>query len=280
MSSTATHHSLPAESQQAHIPTINLLCQYETSSRAFRDAVNKYFPSLYEGTNVIVHNCKLANLPSTIQYDAIVSPANSYGFMDGAFDDAISIALSPNPIEGYDWTTKKVQSALYQKSRGYAPPGSCTIIDVRRDSAWHDIKRAEESRMWEDAEEKTTGETSEASNEHKGGCKYIALCPTMRVPRQVKWDREVIFGCIWSLLCALDAHNREEHDPQLKIKSILMTPLATGVGKVSEARWAAQCVLAMKYWLEAVHNPQKWMNLQWSDVYYDSSVLLDSTHNM
>ena len=273
MSSTAAHQPLPAESQKPHLPTINLLCRFETSSQAFQDAVKKYFPNLFEATNVTIYNCSLARLPSEVRFDAIVSPANSYGFMDGAFDDAISITLSPNPREGYGWTTKKVQTTLYQKWRGYAPPGSCTLIDVRKDSTWHQIKRAEQN-------SKSTAEAPEESGEHKGGCKYIALCPTMRVPREVKWDREVIFECIWSLLCAIDGHNREVHDPELQIKSILMTPLATGVGKVTEAKWAAQCVMAMMYWVEAVENPQKWSNLQWEDVYDDSSEMLDSTNSL
>jgi hypothetical protein len=193
--------------------------------------------------------------------------------MDGAFDDAISIALSPNTKEGYGWTTRKVQTALYQESRGYAPPGSCTLIDVRRDSAWHEIKRAEQN-------EKGTSEVPEALKDYNGGCKYIALCPTMRVPREVKWDREVISECIWSLFCAIDANNREMKDPELQINSILMPPLATGVGRVSEAKWAAQCVMALKFWLEAVENPDKWSNLQWEHVYDDSWEMLDSTNDI
>jgi O-acetyl-ADP-ribose deacetylase (regulator of RNase III) len=273
MSSNDTHTPLPAENQNLLLPKINLLCRFETSSVAFQNAVNKYFPTLYEAANITIHSCSLAKLPSEVQFDAIVSPANSYGFMDGAFDDAISIALSPNSREGYGWTTKKVQTTLYQKWRGYAPPGSCTIVDVRKDSAWHDIKRAE-------LNGKHTGEALEESGDHKGGCKYIALCPTMRVPQEVKWDREVIFECIWSLLCAVDVHNRETNDPKLQIKSILMTPLATGVGKVSEAKWAAQCVMAMKYWVEAVENPEKWSKLQWEDVYDGSSNMLDSTQDL
>jgi O-acetyl-ADP-ribose deacetylase (regulator of RNase III) len=235
--------------------------------------VEKYFPTLYEATNVTIHNCSLARLPSEVQFDAIVSPANSYGFMDGAFDDAISIALSPNPREGYGWTTNKVQATLYQKWRGYAPPGSCTLVDVRKDSTWHELKRGEEN-------SNTTAEAPEESGKHKGGCKYIALCPTMRVPRKVDWDREVVFECAWSLWCALDAHNREVENSALQIKSILMTPLATGTGKVSEAKWAAQYVMAMKYWIEAVENPRKWSNLKWYDVYYDSSEMLDSTDKL
>jgi O-acetyl-ADP-ribose deacetylase (regulator of RNase III) len=271
--SSAAAQPVQAESQAPRLPTINLLCRYKSASKAFDDAVKKYFPNLHELTTITTYNCSLAQLPSEVQFDAIVSPANSYGFMDGAFDDAITIALSPNTLEGYGWTTKKVQTSLYQQSRGYAPPGSCTLIDARKDSAWYDIKRAEKT---DDSTEKAPKENTE----HKGGCKYIALCPTMRVPRQVKWDREVIFECMWSLLCVIDKHNREVQQPELQIKSILMTPLATGVGKVSDEKWAAQCVMAMKYWVEAVQNPQKWSNLQWEEVYYDQSELLDSTHDM
>src|ERR1700760_4518953 len=111
MSSTATHQPLPRESQKPRLPTINLLCREETSSEAFEDAVKMFFPNLYELTNITIHNCSMAKLPSKVQFDAIVSPANSYGFMDGAFDDAISVALSPNRREAYGWTTRKVQAA-------------------------------------------------------------------------------------------------------------------------------------------------------------------------
>jgi len=274
MASTTAHPPLPAGSQTPRLPTINLLCRFDSNSQAFEAAVQKYFPTLHQETNITIHNCSLARLPASVQYDAIVSPANSYGFMDGAFDDAISIALSPNPREGYGWTTKKVQSELYKRWRGYAPPGSCTMIDVRRDGAWHDVKRAEFTQKG--GSEQAYVEIAE----HAGGCKYIALCPTMRVPREVKWDREVIFECIWSLLCAIDTHNLEVTDESLRIESILMTPLATGIGKVSEAKWAAQCVLGLKYWLEAAKNPGKWGNLQWEDVYDDSSEVLDSTDEL
>jgi O-acetyl-ADP-ribose deacetylase (regulator of RNase III) len=263
----------PAEGQKPRLPKINLLCRFKTSSQAFRDAVKKYFPNLDHFTTITIHECALAKLPTEVKFDAIVSPANSYGFMDGAFDDAISIFLSPNTREGYGWTTKKVQATLYKKWRGYAPPGSCTVVDIRKDSAWNEIKRAEQN-------DQSTIQVLEESKEHRNGCRYIALCPTMRVPRQIKWDREVVFECMWSLFCAIDAHNREANDAEAHIESILITPFGTGIGKLSEAKWAAQCVMAMKYWIEAVQNPDKWSNLQWEDVYDDSSKMLDSTDNL
>lgn len=42
-----------------------------------------------------------------------------------------------------------------------------------------------------------------------------------------------------------------------------MTPLAAGVGKVSRERWAAQTVLAMRHFWEAVERPLVWGALQW-----------------
>lgn len=261
--------------QKPQLPAIHLLTRFEKDSKAFQDAVDEYFPTLNQYTTITINNCSLAKLPASVAYDTIVSPANSYGFMDGAFDDAITKALSPNPREGYGWTTKKVQNSLYQQSRGYAPPGSCTIIDVRRDAAWHEIKNAEKPGTAHSLD-------PVAGEEHKAGCKWIALCPTMRVPRTVKWDKEVVFECIWSLLCAIDTHNQKLQDPESQIKTILMTPLATGVGRVSEQKWAAQCVLAMRYWVEAVENPGKWSNLQWEHVYDDScqTMMLESTHDL
>jgi hypothetical protein len=52
-----------------------------------------------------------------------------------------------------------------------------------------------------------------------------------------------------------------------KIKSILMTPLATGVGQVSYRRWAEQCVLALKQWIDASQNPERWSNLSWGQIF-------------
>ena len=83
----------------------------------------------------------------------------------------------------------------------------------------------------------------------------------MRMPADANWDREVVYECIWSLLCAGKAPEGEE-----EIRSILMTPLATGVGRLSPERWAAQAVLAMKHFTEASENPEKWSSLGWADL--------------
>lgn len=94
----------------------------------------------------------------------------------------------------------------------------------------------------------------------------------MRTPQDVSWDREIVYECIWSLLCAVDKHNRAVRHGHAgkgdtEIRSLLMTPLATGAGNVPEKRWAEQCVLAMKHWVEAVEHPEVWALVGWKDVF-------------
>ena len=92
----------------------------------------------------------------------------------------------------------------------------------------------------------------------------------MRVPQEVQWDREVVYECMWSLLCAVDKHNRSVKDmggaDGSRIQRLMMSPLATGVGGVSAERWAAQVVLATKHFVMAVEDPMKWSALGWGDL--------------
>ncbi|KAF7195844.1 hypothetical protein HII31_02861 [Pseudocercospora fuligena] len=101
----------------------------------------------------------------------------------------------------------------------------------------------------------------------------------MRIPWDVRWDREVVYECIWSLLCAVDGHNRQirhRGGVEKPIKSVLMTPLATGCGMVSYERWAEQTVLAMKYFVEAVEKPEVWSRMTWENV-FQKQVELNAT---
>lgn len=82
----------------------------------------------------------------------------------------------------------------------------------------------------------------------------------MKTPTDVRWDKEVVYEAIWSLLCAIDKHDRSApHDTQ--IRTILMAPLATGNGAVSATKWAIRPVLALKHFSDALKNPQAWSSL-------------------
>ncbi|KAK7190600.1 hypothetical protein DPSP01_007256 [Paraphaeosphaeria sporulosa] len=212
----------------SHLPSIHLLCLEESHITSFTTALRTYnAPSL----DITYHHGTLSSLSQSTHFDAIVSPANSYARMDGGFDDALSRALSP--ADDYMALTRVASEALYAEHRGFLPPGSCMLISLEdtrlRGNAW--------------------------------GCTWLALCPTMKVPQRVEWDREVVYECIYALLAAVDRRNRrlsEEGVERREIRSVLITPLATGYGRWSAERWAAQTVLALKHFAEVVEAGKNW----------------------
>ncbi|KAF5680770.1 hypothetical protein FHETE_158 [Fusarium heterosporum] len=217
-----------------HIPRIHLLCMEEKFSDAFEIA--RKSRKLPDSVSIEIRNCALSQLPENVKFDTIVSPANSYGRLDGAFDDAISRQFSPR--DDYLALTRVAQAQLYKTWRGFAPPGTCTLVHIP--------------------------EEFDARSRNVYGTRRVALCPTMRMPANVQWDKEVVYECIWSLLCAIDNRNRDTTND--RIESVLMTPLATGVGRVSAEKWAWQTILAMKHFVEASENPEKWSSLGWEDL--------------
>lgn len=219
------------------IPRFNVLCMETKYITALDKALTKYWPSHASTPKIDITtiNHSLSAVPPSTKFELIVSPANSYGRLDGAFDDAISRAFCL-PHHPYDTLTEEVQKVLYEKYRGFAPPGTCTLVPFPFD--------LEGMNDW--------------------GCKWVAICPTMRLPTNVTWDREVIYECVWSLLVELERWNRGRHED--RIESILITPLATGVGRVSSERWAAQFVLALKHFVDALERPERWSQLDWMEL--------------
>ena len=158
-----------------------------------------------------------------------------------SFDEYLSDALVPK--EEFEAPTHHVQSVLYKRYRGYMPPGTCEIVSI-------------------------AGTKFDAKvNKHK--CNFIAMCPTMRIPEDVTWDREIVYNCTWSLLCAIDNYNAN-CTPDKRIKTVLCPGLATGIGKVSAKKCAMQMALAFKHYEMAVSHRQKWSALTWEDT--DASV--------
>lgn len=122
-----------------------------------------------------------------------------------------------------------MQDKLHEEWKGFAPPGTCTLVDLPQD--------------WTSRDREPT-----ARSKNVWGTQWLALCPTMRVPSNVTWDREVVYECIWSLLNAIYKHNRAAETSGTKmITSMCMSPLATGSGFVSEERWASQMCLAIRH---------------------------------
>ncbi|KAL2820878.1 hypothetical protein BDW59DRAFT_112315 [Aspergillus cavernicola] len=256
-----------------NIPQIHLLCMEEKFIDAFNTTLPTSWPTYYSTQTgsapppvpkITIHNTALASLSPTTKFDLIVSPANSYGRLDGAFDDAISRAFC-RPHHDYDTLTNAAQRVLYERYRGFAPPGSCTLVPF-------------------------PGELVKGDGEEGGnpwGCKWVAICPTMRTPDSARWDREVVYECVWSLLCAVEGWNRDvgsgraggHGHGQGRIESVLVTPMATGCGGVSAQKWAAQFVLAIRHFVDAVERPERWKKLGWREIYEDTSDV-EKTWNM
>ncbi|KAG5938998.1 hypothetical protein E4U53_007913 [Claviceps sorghi] len=200
MSATATTSS--------QIPHIHLLCMHSQHAEAFLDAAQKYH--LPSSVTFKIHKTVLEFIPATTKFDLVVSPANSYGRLDGGFDDAISRAFSPQ--HDYLALTQAAQDKLYYEWYGFAPPGSCTLVRIPDEFA--------------------------ATSKNVWGTKYLALCTTMRTPQSVAWDREIVYESIWSLLVSIEKHNRrvlyvgrDSDGESIRIQSILLTPVATGIGR-------------------------------------------------
>ncbi|KAL2863421.1 uncharacterized protein BJX67DRAFT_261813 [Aspergillus lucknowensis] len=243
-----------------NIPTFHLLCMEKKHLDAFNAALPIHWPSYNSSTNnppvkITTHNSSLAALPTSTKFDLVVSPANSYGRLDGAFDDAISRAFCL-PHHPYDTLTRAAQKVLYEKYRGFLPPGACELVPFPEEL----LRRA-----------------GEGGNEW--GCKWVGLCPTMRTPDDVRWDREVVYECVWTLLCAVERWNRGldaseggagKYKERGRIGSVLMTPMATGCGAVSPQKWAAQLVLAIRHFVDALERPERWQSLGWREIYQDT----------
>lgn len=155
------------------------------------------------------------------------------------FDHYLSKAFQPSKSE-YLSLTHVVQAALYKEWTGFAPPGTCTLVCL----------------------------PPALANANRYGCTWIAVVPTMRVPEDVRWNRDIIYDSMWSLLVALARH----HDAAVAsgeepaIKKVVVTGLATGCGMVSLTCCAEQMALAVRHFLDARANEGKWSQLDWGSV--------------
>lgn len=94
-----------------------------------------------------VHNCKLWQVPET-SYDILFTPGNSYGLMDGGFDQAVR--------DLYPGSEAQVQSSIRTFHHGLLPIGTSLDISLKHSIA--------ETWIW---------------------TKRLMYAPTMRVPQAI-----------------------------------------------------------------------------------------------
>ncbi|PVF95266.1 macro domain-like protein [Serendipita vermifera] len=207
-------------------------------------AIKKYFPDPKEAPFTVVEGFlgKVDN--KILECECMVSPANSFGIMDGGYD----MALTNNfrGPENNKWKlTNIVQDHLRDEWHGYLPPGCCTIVSLPPDLAGD-------------------------KNPWKAHC--MAVLPTMRVPSNVQWNKDLVYNCMWSLQVAIDSWNRT-HPENQRINRVLTTGLGTGTGGVHPTVAAEQMVLAVKHFMgPPVDHPR------WGDAIYGLDDEIEATY--
>lgn len=177
--------------------------------------VNKNL-TIEERANFTILEGKLEDFDG--KFDCIVSPANSNARLDGAFDLIISKMFAP-----YDsmQVTRHAQKYIYAAYNGYQPPGTSMMIPM----------------------------LPFASNAYD--CRYLLHTPTMRMPSDVRWNKEIVYNCMWTLLCEIRRHNIVNKD---KIKSVFLVGLATGIGRIPPSVAASQMILAYRHFIDNLKN--------------------------
>lgn len=130
--------------------------------------------------------------------------------------------------------TNHVQQVLRKRWRGFAPPQSCTLVELPTDVS--------------------------GPGGNPWGARVLAVLPTMRVPEEVNWHKDLVYNSMWTLLVEVLRWNEEHGDDEL-IRKVLITGLGTGTGELSAERCAAQMVLAVKHFQEGWPEEPSWRDV-------------------
>ncbi|CAG8789974.1 7695_t:CDS:1, partial [Acaulospora morrowiae] len=170
-------------------------------------------------------------LLKTHQAECMVSPANSFGLMDGGIDYYISEYYG-----GVDELIPIVQKEIDLNWCGEQNVGTCLLVDVK------------------DLIEKT-GDSTDQSRKNRP--RYIAHCPTMRTPKALDVNDDIVYRCTWSMLCAVKKHNAKVLAGDIRhrrINAVICAGFGTGVGGYPEKLCAKQMMLAVRNFVEAPAN--------------------------
>lgn len=162
--------------------------------------------------------------------DAIVSPANSFGFMDGGIDMVFS--------NHFGWQMQhRLQAFLKENHDGELPVGQAVIIETLSSN---DSKKKFEN------------------PEFNGGklIKYLISAPTMRIPMNVT-DTVNAYLAFRAVIRAVKEHNDSAKNAQNQITSVLCPGLGTAVGKMPHTRCAFQMRQAFEICALEKKNPLK-----------------------
>lgn len=139
--------------------------------------------------------------------------------------------------------TDHCQTYIHDNWHGFVPPGSCAIVPLPEDV------RGPHKNPWH-----TTS---------------LAILPTMHIPEDVSWHKDLVYHAMWTLLVEIKKRNQlvlvgeDGANSSSSIHTVLMTGLGTGQGGISVKRCAQQMVLAVKHWQQQ-GLPEN--HVRWEDV--------------
>ncbi|KAG8801577.1 hypothetical protein FRC16_000182 [Serendipita sp. 398] len=171
---------------------------------------------------------------------------------------------------GEFWTiTNQVQSYLARLCRGYLPPGSCIIVPLPKDVSGPLRLVPDLQGSHKDAEGNPARQYG-----NSWGATSLACLPTMRVPDEMSWHRDLVYNSMWNLMSEIEKWNREAEagdnsahslegtEVKKKINKAILTGLATGCGMVSSKKAGDQMILAVSHFTRP-----PLVNPRWRDVY-------------
>lgn len=161
-----------------------------------------------------------------VDFDCVVSAANSFGLMDGGVDQCITDYFGLQMMQ-------RVQQDIISKHYGEQPVGTSMIVRGNKDIA-PGVKN-----------------------------KYVAHTPTMRVPVDIHFTRNP-YMAMKAMLIAVEEHNKQREwsnitafsDTDTKIERVVCPGLGTNAGRVPAEDAAKQMALAYEH----VKNPPTSIN--------------------
>lgn len=128
-----------------------------------------------------------------IDFDCIVSPANSFGLMDGGIDGAITDYFGEQMM-------KRVQYEVLKQYAGEQPVGTSMIVRATEDQTTDKIK-------------------------------FVAHTPTMILPRDISKTTNV-YMAMKAMLLEIEKFNSNSFMKPHQIKTVVCSGLGTGAGRV------------------------------------------------
>ncbi|KAG9289831.1 hypothetical protein G9A89_015411 [Geosiphon pyriformis] len=174
-----------------------------------------------------IRNLQTFTKSSTELYNSFVE-TNSFGLMDGGIDYYISEYYG-----GVNQLIPLVQRNIEEEWCGEQNVGTCLLIDVK--SLAENIKSS--------ADEGTINIP-----------RYIAHSPTMRTPKSLHSDDDIVYRCMWAVLTTIRKHNANLKKNEERINKVICAGFGTGVGQFPEEACAKQMALAVKNFVESSAN--------------------------